>query len=60
MMKIFRIFVMEYLFMCSGTGDLVLWSVLLNIFTGNVPSDWNENIFKEVNDFSVMGMEKGH
>lgn len=46
--------------MCSGTGDLVLWSVLLNIFTGNVPSDWNENIFKEVNDFSVMEMEKGH
>lgn len=28
--------------MCSGTGDLVLWSVLLEIFMGNVPSDWNE------------------
>lgn len=60
MMKTFHIFVMEYLFTCSGTGHLVLCSVLLNIFTGNVPSDWNENIFKEVNDFSVMEMEKRH
>lgn len=44
--------------MCSSTGDLVLWSVLLKIFTGNIPSDWNENIFKEVDNFSVIEREK--
>lgn len=46
--------------MCSGTGDLVVWSALLKIFTGNIPPDWNESIFKEVNNFSVMEREEGH
>lgn len=46
--------------MCSGTGDLVLWSVLVKIFTGDIPSDWYENIFKEVDNFSMTGKKKGH
>jgi len=53
-MKIFRMFfIIEYLFLCRGTSDLVLRSVLLKIFIGNVPSDCNENVFKEINNFSV-------
>lgn len=64
MMKCFPIvFVMEFLFMCgmcSGTGDLVMWSVLLMVIAGNIPSNLNENICKEVNNFSVMEREEGH
>lgn len=59
MTNVFHIvFVMEYLFKCSGTGDIVLRSVLLKVFTGNVSSDWNENILKEVNNFNVVEREK--
>lgn len=46
--------------MCSGTGDLVMWSVLLMVITGNIPSNLNENICKEVNNCSVMEREEGH
>lgn len=46
--------------MCSGTGDLVMWSVLLMVIAGNIPSNLNENICKEVNNFSVMEREEGH
>lgn len=61
MTNVFHIvFEVEYLFKCSGTGDLLLRSVLLKVFTGNVSSDWNENILKKVNNFNVVEREKEH
>lgn len=60
MMKIFpNVFVIEFLFTCSGTGDLVMWSVMLMVFTGNV-SYPNENTCKNINNCSMLKKEDRH